>query len=65
MLNILGLPYTNLQSQAYAGVAEQAINTSSLLNNAIANTAAANYWTNAFPDQNHPARGRRARSPPP
>ena len=40
-MNILGLPYTNLQSQAYACVAEQAINTGALLNNAIANTAAA------------------------
>ena len=58
-MNILGLPYTNLQSQAYAGVAEHAINTSSLLNNAIASTAAATYWTTAFPDENHPARGRR------
>jgi uncharacterized protein (DUF1501 family) len=46
LMNILGLPYTNLQSQAYAGIAEQAINTSTLLNNAISNTAAANYWTN-------------------
>ena len=35
LMNILGLPYTNLQSQAYAGVAEHAINTGALLNNAI------------------------------
>lgn len=46
LMNLLGLPYTNLQSQAYASVAEQAINTGALLNNAISNTAAANYWTN-------------------
>jgi uncharacterized protein (DUF1501 family) len=48
LMNLLGLPYSNLQAQAYAGVAEQAINTSSLLNNAISNTASANYWTNAI-----------------
>jgi len=49
LLSVLGLPYTNLQSQAYASVASQAIATSSLLNNAITNTAAATYWTNPFP----------------
>jgi uncharacterized protein (DUF1501 family) len=46
LMSILGLPYTNLQAQAYAGAAEHAINTSSLLNNAISNTMAASYWTN-------------------
>ena len=46
LMSLLGLPYSNLQAQAYASVAEQAINTSTLLNNAISNTAAANYWTN-------------------
>ena len=49
LLNILGLPYTNLQSQAYAGAAGQAINSSALLNNAITNTASATYWTTPFP----------------
>jgi uncharacterized protein (DUF1501 family) len=49
LTNILGLPYPNLQAKAYAGVAAHSINTGSLLNNAITNTAAANYWTNAFP----------------
>src|SRR5277367_4093476 len=49
LMNILGLPYTNLQSQAYAGVVEHAINASALLNNAISNTAAASYWLNTFP----------------
>jgi uncharacterized protein (DUF1501 family) len=49
MLNILGQPYTNLQAQAYASVAEQAINTGALLNNAISNTASSTFWTNKFP----------------
>jgi len=57
LMSILGLPYTNLQAQAYAGVAEQAINTSSLLNNAISNTASANYWTNPFPVKITPPEG--------
>jgi uncharacterized protein (DUF1501 family) len=46
LTNILGLPYPNMQAQAYAGVAEHSINTGALLNNAITNTAAANFWTN-------------------
>jgi uncharacterized protein (DUF1501 family) len=49
LMNILGLPYTNLQSQAYAAVASQAIETSSLLNSAIAPTAGSGYWTTPFP----------------
>jgi uncharacterized protein (DUF1501 family) len=57
LLNILGLPYTNLQSQAYASVAEAAINTSTLLNNAISNTAAATFWSNAFPVKITPPEG--------
>jgi uncharacterized protein (DUF1501 family) len=57
LMNILGLPYTNLQSQAYASVAEQAINTGALLNNAISNTAAATFWTNAFPVTIKPPEG--------
>jgi uncharacterized protein (DUF1501 family) len=57
LMNILGLPYTNLQSQAYAGVAEHAINTGGLLNNAIASTGAANYWTTAFPTRITPPAG--------
>jgi uncharacterized protein (DUF1501 family) len=57
LMKILGLPYTNLQSQAYAGVAEQAINTGVLLNNAIGSTASANYWTNAFPTKITPPEG--------
>jgi uncharacterized protein (DUF1501 family) len=57
LMNILGLPYTNLQAQAYAGVAEHAINTSGLLNNAISNTVATNYWSNSFPTKIIPPEG--------
>jgi uncharacterized protein (DUF1501 family) len=57
LMKILGLPYTNLQAQAYAGVAEQAINTGALLNNAIGATAASNYWTNSFPTKITPPEG--------
>lgn len=49
LTNLLGLPYPNLQAQAYAGVAAHSINTGTLLNNAITNTAPANFWSNAFP----------------
>jgi uncharacterized protein (DUF1501 family) len=48
LTNILGLPYTNLQSQAYAGVAQHSIQSGALLNTAITNTAGS-YWTNPFP----------------
>ena len=47
--SVLGLPNQNLQVQAYSGVAEHSINTGALLNNAIAATSAANYWTVPFP----------------
>ncbi|HEV7925454.1 MAG TPA: DUF1501 domain-containing protein [Verrucomicrobiae bacterium] len=56
LMNILGLPYSNLQSQAYAGVAEQAINTGTLLNTAIASTPAS-YWTTPFPTKITPPEG--------
>jgi uncharacterized protein (DUF1501 family) len=49
LTNILGASYANMQAQAYAGVAQHAINTSTLLNGSITNTAAANYWTSTFP----------------
>jgi uncharacterized protein (DUF1501 family) len=49
LTNILGLAYPNMQASAYAGVAGHSIATGALLNNAITNTLAANYWTNAFP----------------
>lgn len=48
LTNLLGLPYGNLQAQAYASVAEHAINTGSLLNNAITNSTTG-FWTNTFP----------------
>jgi uncharacterized protein (DUF1501 family) len=50
LTNLLGLPYPNMQAQAYAGVAQHAIATGSLLNNAITNTAPTNYWTTTFPN---------------
>jgi uncharacterized protein (DUF1501 family) len=49
LTNILGLPYPNMQEQAYASVTEHSINTGALLNNAIATTASANYWPIPFP----------------
>ena len=49
LTNILGLPYANLQASAYAGVANHSIQTGGVLNSAITNTAATNYFTNAFP----------------
>ncbi len=49
LTNILGLPYPNLQAQAYAGVAQHSIQTGSLLNNAITNSAATNFWNQPFP----------------
>jgi uncharacterized protein (DUF1501 family) len=56
-MSLLGLPYTNLQSQAYAGVADQAINTGALLNNAISSTSSASYWTTPFPTKITPPEG--------
>jgi uncharacterized protein (DUF1501 family) len=49
LTNILGLPYPNLQVQAYADVGEHALQTGGLLNAAIATTAAPAYWTVPFP----------------
>jgi uncharacterized protein (DUF1501 family) len=49
LTNILGLPYPNMQASAYAGVAAHSISTGSLLNNAITNTLATNYWNSSFP----------------
>ena len=57
LTNILGLPLSNLQAQAYAGVAEHAINSSATLNNAITNTAAVSYWTTPFPTKITPPEG--------
>jgi uncharacterized protein (DUF1501 family) len=50
--NILGLTYSNLLSQAYAGVGSHSINTGALLNTAIGDTASpspAAFWTVPFP----------------
>lgn len=53
LTNILGIPYPNLQAQAYAGVAQHSINTGTLLNTAIGTTAdpssSQQYWTVPFP----------------
>ena len=49
LTNILGLSYPNMQAQAYAGVAKHSIDTGTLLNNAIAATSSATYWTTPFP----------------
>ena len=47
--DVLGLPYPNMQAQAFAKVAEHSLNTSTLLNTAISATSSANYWTVPFP----------------
>jgi uncharacterized protein (DUF1501 family) len=58
LTNVLGQPYpNNLQVQAYADVAAHSINSSSIINNAIAATSAANYWTTAFPTTITPPAG--------
>lgn len=53
LTNVLNVPYANLQAQAYAKVATHSINTTSLLNNAIAATAdpsgTLQYWNTPFP----------------
>ncbi len=58
MTNILGLPYpNNLQAQAYAGVANHSINSSGMINTAIAPTSVATYWTTPFPTTITPPTG--------
>jgi uncharacterized protein (DUF1501 family) len=57
LTNVLGQVYPNLQAQAYAGVAKHSIDTGSLLNNAIAPTASATYWTTPFPSRITPPTG--------
>jgi uncharacterized protein (DUF1501 family) len=49
MQQILDLSDTNLQRNAIAGVTSNAIETGDLLNDAVADTANANYWTVQFP----------------
>ncbi len=48
--DVLAVSSVNLQRQAIADVTGRAIDTGDLLNNAIAPSAAANYWTNTFPN---------------
>ena len=49
LTNILGLPYPNMQEQAYAGVTAHSINTGAVLNTAITNSAPASFWSVPFP----------------
>jgi len=53
LTNLLGLPYPNLQAQAYADVASHAIDTGALLNSVILATAdpsaTEQFWTTPFP----------------
>jgi uncharacterized protein (DUF1501 family) len=49
LTNLLALPAPNLQVQAYADVAEHAIQTGGLLNAAITTTSDPAYWTVPFP----------------
>jgi uncharacterized protein (DUF1501 family) len=49
MQQILDLSDANLQRNAIAGVTSNAIETGDLLNDAVANTAGANFWTTPFP----------------
>ncbi|HEV2692713.1 MAG TPA: DUF1501 domain-containing protein [Verrucomicrobiae bacterium] len=49
LTNILGLPYPNMQANAYAGVAAHSINTGALLNTAITNSAPTNFFNVSFP----------------
>jgi len=57
LTNVLGLASQNLQVQAYSGVAKHSIDSGSILNNAIATTMAANYWTVPFPTTITPPTG--------
>ena len=57
LLNVLGLPYTNLQSKAYAAAAENAINVGATLNNAISYTATNTFWKTNFPTTIKPPEG--------
>ena len=55
LTNMLGLSYSNLQAQAYAGIANHSISTGALLNTAISatvdptTTPASQFWTTPFP----------------
>ena len=49
LTNILGLPYANMQTKAYADVASHSIQSGSILNSAISNSPAANFFNTQFP----------------
>lgn len=57
LTNVLGLTNQNLQVQAYSSVAKHSIDSSAILNNAIAASSAANYWTSPFPTTITPPTG--------
>jgi uncharacterized protein (DUF1501 family) len=57
LTSVLGLTNQNLQVQAYSGVAKHSIDSASILNNAIAATSPANYWTVPFPTTITPPTG--------
>ncbi len=57
LTNILGMPYPNMQAQAYAGVAKHSIDTGGLLNTAISATSGSTYWTTPFPTKITPPTG--------
>ena len=57
LTNVLGLASQNLQVQAYSSVAKHSIDSGTTLNNAIALTSAANYWTIPFPTTITPPTG--------
>jgi uncharacterized protein (DUF1501 family) len=63
LTNLLALSSVNLQTRAYSDVVQHAIATGDLLNNAITNTMAANYFTNAFPSTITPPTGGNAFTP--
>jgi uncharacterized protein (DUF1501 family) len=55
--NLLGLSYPNLQSRAYADVAQHSIATGLLLNQTTTNTLPAGYWTVPFTVGTNPTSG--------
>jgi uncharacterized protein (DUF1501 family) len=62
LTNILGLPYPNMQAQAYAKVAQHSIQTGALLNGAITNTLETTQgglwtWNTPFPASITPPTG--------
>jgi uncharacterized protein (DUF1501 family) len=60
LTNVLGLPYPNMQTRAYADVAQHAIATGALLNTAIAGTSSPTFWNEPFPTTVTPPAGGQA-----